>query len=427
MGTSLRWCLPALVIAGIWAAGPAGAQDADFRRPDFGGRGVGEGDWVFVPRLKSVFQQPRPEYEPLGIRMGAWVLEPELQLNGAYNDNVFADDDDEESDVVGVIAPAFRLKSDTSVHMLGVEAGGAIARYADNSSEDTEEGRLTGFGRLDVTRDDTVFASAGIRRDSLGRTDPEDDEDEPTRLERQDARIGYIHRFARLNVRLDGRAQRFNFINGEDEDRDRDEYGITSRVTYALLSRFTPFLQGGVVYQDFGNPDENVGEERDATNYSASIGGRILLTDVMTGELAVGVFHSEFEEDAFDSVTSLGFSGSIAWNVTPLTSIIAGVERRGAPTSVAGASSRIETGGALRLEREVRRNLLVYGEAAYQNLDFQDIDRTDDRYNLGVGGEYLLNRNVSLTASYDLDVRESDASGEDFTRNVFLVGVRLQY
>jgi hypothetical protein len=70
------------------------AQDTstDYRRPDFGARGIGTADWVFVPSLPTVFQRSRPDYDPTGLPLGSFI-HPEVSL-GEATDNVFAEEHD---------------------------------------------------------------------------------------------------------------------------------------------------------------------------------------------------------------------------------------------------------------------------------------------------------------------------------------------
>jgi hypothetical protein len=430
MGSAaLRGCLAALCVTCGWAVAPeANAQEPqpDHRRSSYGARGVGTGDWVFVPQLKSVFQRPQPEYEPLGIRMGSWVLSPEVTFEGGYDDNVFADETDKADDFFGTATPAVRLRSDWPVHLLGFEASGNIVRYADETSEDVEEPTASAFGRLDITRDDTVYGSARYHREVQGRGDPEDEGGQQTEYDFWAGRMGYAHQFAVMHLRVDARGQRYDYLNSDDQDRDRDELDLGTRLTYALSPKFTPFVQGGYSISDFDDAVDDSGVDRDQTEYSAGVGGRLLLTDVLIAEVSVGAFRVEFEDSSLDSFTSLAFSGDLIWNVTDLTSVIAEGFRRESPTTQGNASSRIDTGGGIRVEHELLRNLLLFGEASYRNEDFRN-ERVDDRYEAAVGAEYLLNRNVSLFSEYSYERRESDEEERDFTRNLGIVGVRITY
>lgn len=432
MGGKVGWALVTTVLvmcANGMAASTINAQEAlsEFQRLASGPRGVGRGDWVFVPQLPSVFQIPRRDYDALGLTLGPWRLSSELGLIGAYDDNVFAEDEDTDADFIGTLEPAFRLRSDWAVHLLGVEGSARINRFADLKSEDSEEGAGTIFGRLDITGNDALFGSASFRRAVQRRTDPEDRGRDLTAVNRWIGRAGYVHSFARMNFRVDAQGRRLDFLEREDDDRDRNELDVEARLTYAWLPRISPFVETGYVIQDFDDPVDDTGVNRDAQVYSFGVGGTVLITEVLQGELAVGAFHADFDDPTLDSITSLGMSGDLVWNITRRTSIIGQARRNETPTTQQEASARIDTDLSIRLEHELLRNVLVFASGGYLKQEFRDIDRDDDRFRAVAGGEYLVNRFASFFAEYNFESRESNVEGRDFARNVALIGVRLQY
>jgi uncharacterized protein (PEP-CTERM system associated) len=113
--------------------------------------------------------------------------------------------------------------------------------------------------------------------------------------------------------------------------------------------------------------------------------------------------------------------------VTPLTTVKGRAERRDIATNQPGSSSKTQSSLGLELQHELQQNLLLGGQLRYINDDFRDVDRTDDRLVAGVGVEYLLNRNFSLTADYQYQQRWSDRDGEDFSRNLVMVGLKTRF
>ncbi len=428
---AVRLLAVAILMMAAWGAEilPAVAQETlpDYRRPDYGPRGVGTADWVFVPNMPSVYQRPRPNYDSLGITLGSFILDSQLGFGLGYNDNVFASDSGKTGDGFGILSPALRLQSDWSNHMVGLETNGMFQHYLDETSEDRDQGRATAYGRLDITSIDTLFGSLGFERGTEGRSDPENQDDGVADFNRPTARLGYAHQFARVNVRVNGGAEKVDYVQDDNKDRDRVEWNVGTRVTYALAPRFTPFIQGGYTETNFDDRVDDTGVDRDATQVNAAIGGRVLITEILLGEFAVGVSHTDFEDPSLDSSTIPTVSGQLTWNVTPLTSIIADAFRRESVSTLSGSSARVDTGGGLRIEHELLENLLVYGSADYRNEKFDDANRTDDRFRAGLGSEFLINRNFSLTADYEYENRNSNESEFDFTRNVVVIGGRLQY
>ena len=423
--------IPAIVAACglVFMFSTAAAQQpaTDYQRPGAGARGVGTGDWLFVPNLPSVFQRPRPEYDPTGLQLGAFTLSPEIAIGAEATDNVFAEENDKDSDISGVARPAFRLQSNWSTHMLGIEGDARFEQHLEETSENQEEGGGTIFGRLDITGDDTLFASAGYRRIVEDRDDPDDEEGQLTEYNRANARIGYIHEFSRVILRFDALGRNFDYLEDIDEDRDRNELDLGLRVNYAWTPRISPFVAVGYGLEDYEDEVDDGGVDRDAMQYTALIGANFLITEILSGEIALGVEHTTFDESSFDSTTNPSANGRLIWNVTPLTSIIARARYYEDVTSQSGASSKTVISSGVRVEQEILSDLLGFAEIGYRNDNYSGIDRNDNRFEAGLGGEYLLNRNISFFAEYSFEHRESDVAGLDFTKNTIFIGTRLQY
>jgi hypothetical protein len=429
-----HWLLAVLVVGCTgWGAVPsAEGQESlpDYRRAGYGARGVGTADWLFVPPMQSVFNRSRPDYDPTGLRLGSFLLYPELGVTGAYDSNVFADEHDTTADFFGAVSPAFRVQSDWSNHLLGAEGAAELTGYADETDQNSVEGRGSIYGRLDITSDDALYGSAAYRRvvEPPGN-DPDEvanDENDKTEFDRWIGRVGYAHQFARMNLRVDAQGQRYNYLDAADQDKDRDELDLGARLIYALSPRFTPFVEIDYTMQNFDDAVDDTGIDRDQQKYSAQVGGRILITELLLAELSGGVSYINFEDSSLDSVAAPVANGELTWNITPLTSIIglASIEQQ--PTTQAGASSKLRSSVGARVEHELLSNLLVFGEAGYRNDTFQDSNRTDNRIRAGIGGEFLVNAYLSFNARYQFEYRESNVV-EDFTRNLVLIGARVQY
>jgi hypothetical protein len=313
------------------------------------------------------------------------------------------------------------------VHLVGVEGAVRGTKYAEETSQDVVEGGGSFFGRLDITRDDALFGKAGYSRQVQPHGDPDDEGAVLTEFDRWTSQLGYTHEFATMKLRVNAVGQRYNYLDEQDQDRDRYTLDLGTRLTYALSPRITPYVEVGYGLENFDDAVDDTGVDRDQTEYAAAIGADVLITEILQAELSVGVSYVDFEDASLNSYASPIIAGEVTWNVTELTSVIVQAFRKESPTTQAGASSRVGTGGSVRVEHELFRNILLYGEAGYTNDDFRGTDRTDNRIRAGAGGEYLVNNYVMLFAQYDFEDRESNAAGRDFTRNVVLLGARVQY
>jgi uncharacterized protein (PEP-CTERM system associated) len=72
---------------------------------------------------------------------------------------------------------------------------------------------------------------------------------------------------------------------------------------------------------------------------------------------------------------------------------------------------------------ELLRNLLLNANAGYVHDKFEGTSRSDDTFLAGGGVTYLINRHLSLEATYDYNDRSSDAPNAEYSRNLFRIGV----
>src|SRR5687768_2552491 len=103
-------------------------------------------------RGESVFERARPDYDALGMRAGGFMVFPRVEVGEAYNDNIFADDDDEEDDFITVVRPEVDVESNWGRHALNLRTGAEAGFFLDNDDENFIDGFALVDGRLDVVR-----------------------------------------------------------------------------------------------------------------------------------------------------------------------------------------------------------------------------------------------------------------------------------
>jgi hypothetical protein len=390
----------------------------------------------------TVQQRPRPDYDPLGIRAGSFLIFPSITLSGEFNDNAFATKNNTDSDFGAILSPQVNVNSNWSRHALNFAAGATGAAWANYDQNDYLDAFASATGRLDIRRDDIVSGTLRFDRlhdardnpDSPGAGTNERPEGNLTRYYQSLADTQYRHNFNRIYTVIGGGVQRLNYIdNGQsstESRRDRTEYGARARVGYKISPRIGTFLQGNYSYRDYDESEVLAsGQDLDRTNsgYRISLGTDVDITGLVFGEMALSYSERNYDSSQFKDSNGFGGNGSLTWNVTPLTTIIfnAGSEIKETTVEVNGepASGDFENTVGIDVTHELLRNVLLNANAAYIRDDFQGVSRTDNIFNAGLGASYLLNRNWSLNATYDFTTRNSDSSGDEFTRNTILVGL----
>lgn len=385
------------------------------------------GSDVWIAGLEPAKATDEPLREPVGIHAGGFLVFPKLEIGERYEDNIFATKNDRQSDFATIISPSISAESTWSRHGLGLQAFGEFRRFAEHQTEDTEQGGINLTGRLDISGADYVSQFLSFSREAQDRSESDDTGTRrPPLFNHSVARTRYAHEFSDLEFRVDGDVERFEYIAGFDADRDRLEFGVEPRLSYRLSPYFTPFVALGYLDRNFDAAVNRAGVDPDSRTYDATLGFGFMLDPALSGELAAGAFHTDFDDSTLDPVTSPLVEGTLSWDVTRLTTVTGTISRREAVAATTDNSSKIVSAASLRIDHELLRNVLLDGEVSYRNEDFQGSDRVDNRFDVEIGSTYLLNPNASISLDYRYSNRASNVDAGDFVDNLVQLSLGLK-
>jgi hypothetical protein len=377
--------------------------------------------------LHDLARVPEPVFVGQGYEMGTFLILPALTVGNSYNDNIFADDGGERGDYVASIIPALGIESLWSRHFVSLGVLGEINRYGDLSSENDEEYRVDGLGRLDLTGASSAVADISLGRRTIRRANSENTgRVDPEQLDFVNFDFTYSHKFGRIRLDLDPFVNRRDYLERIDGDRDRIQFGGTPRVWYRFSPALSIFVEPGVGVLDYDRKVDDGGFERNSRTFRGFVGAKFDVSSIIRGEISVGPVHMDFDDSSFDAFTTVGARGEVSWDLTPLTLVEAEVVRRVSPTNLAGASSKIQSLGLVRVRHELVPDLFLTVDGAYFREDFEGLGREDDNYRIRASAQYLINRFVSIGVGYGFRVRDSNEPAEDCTRNVFTFAIELR-
>jgi hypothetical protein len=381
---------------------------------------------LLLPAAAGAQDEPGP-YDPLGIRAGAFLVYPQVSVDVTYDDNVFATRDDKEDDVIFRVRPEVAINSDWTRHRLNAGVGGELGFHVDESDENFQNAFAFTSGRLDVRRNS--FAEGLLRYDRRTETrdEPEDigDRRKRTAYHVGTARLGYTHRFNRIELSGAGQARILDFrdVFGVGGDRDRWEYSVIGRAGFAVSPRILLFTRGTYDWIRYDDRFDRAGFERDNDGFSVAGGVRLDITALLDGEVYGGYRRQRFDDARFDTQDGVSFGGSLRWLPTALTTVRLSLARDLQTTTQDGSAGNFRTDINLGVDHDIRRNIRLSADAGFRQNDFRGIDRKDDIIELGAGVRYLLNRNLSVNANYTFTDRDSNVDVRDFRRHVVRVGV----
>lgn len=429
----MRHIICAVTFAMVGAAEtPAAAQVLnDFRPTAVAGGFVRDRDQDLIDRTPA-------EYQSLGLRLGSFRVDPSLGVSATYTDNAQFRENNGHSDGIFEFRPSVVVNSDWSRNALGAYVSADIARYADFGTENTNNWTVGSSGRLDIGVDTTLSGNASyseLREPRSSSSSPEDVL-RPVFYTLAQANATLQHTFNRLRLTGTAAVRDYDYSDARrpdgavvDEDfRDDTQYTVTGRGDYSLTPDKSVFMQ--VEYDRFDyDPITSAGFDRSSDAVLVLGGATIDLTEVLRAELGVGYLTVDHDAPTRRDVSGFSARSSLVWYPTRLTTVTASASRDFRDTGIAQSTGAVTDLVNVRVDHELKRNIILSGNAGFQRNDYQQIDRTDTHWSTGFTVRYLLNRRVSLNAEYALLVRDSRGlqRGSDFTANALTVGATLHY
>ena len=338
-------------------------------------------------------------------------------------------------DVV-VLLVFLRAKDVVVVGFIQGDAG--IERFGKNESENVENYNIDADGRFDVTRNIFLFGSLGYSQLHEDRGSPDEAGGVvPTEASVLRGSARYFHQLNRVSFRLDAGARKLDvddvsrgplLLPANNDDRDRLESDVTLRVAYEIVPEYEAFVRASGNNIAYRTAVDDNGFGRDSNGYEIVGGVAIDLGGITFGDLFAGFREQRYDDDNLDTIGGITLGADLTWNVTGLTTVQGGIERRVEETTSGGSSGFFATRYSLSADHELLRNLLLNANVAFTQDDYEGIKREDQTYEAGVSARYLLNRNFYVSVGYRYTQRErvDGAPGDDADYKQNVVTVRLE-
>ena len=421
-----RLSLGSVAICAI-VASAANAQGADYYSRD---------------KYTAVLDRSQPEFDPEPVRLGTFMVRSAAELGVSYSDNIFVNSLNEESGLIGNAGVVASGDTTWSVHSLGFDVSARRNEYFDQSDESNNDLRARLRGRLDVSRNFSIGGGVFVEDRVEPRTDL-------SNVFSPDRPIGVSVHGANVDVNyVNDRVRWTNGLGIRNEDyengrqigtglpidqgyRDRSVMDGRTRLSYAVSPNFAVFGQATYEQRDYDELQVFGGlpRSRDSKGYTASAGVDFELNSLVRGDVAVGYLNETKDDSFFEDVSGLSFDGRLQWFPTQLTTLTLTGNRRVTDTGLFDAPTAVESRAGVRVDHELRRNIVLSATAGYFEYAFEEIDRKDDGTDFGASATYKMNRRVHFDAFVnraDRDVSGVDVFGDpSYGVTTVGVGVRL--
>lgn len=395
-------------------------------------------------RYESVQERSQPEFDPQPLRVGTLLVRPAVDAELIFDDNVLAAPDSvpesagtipgPDSDTLVRLAPRIGVRTDWANHEIAADVDVEHLEYQDLSDESRTNVRGAVRGRLDVNRElslrGRVFAQdlTQDRRDVTANQVLDNVEytnvggSAGADYEQGRIRLSGTVRTAELDYNdVRTRDDVVTVFIVDQDFRDRQETAIEGRASYALSPDIAIFGEASLSQRDYSAPGT---DGRDSEGYDIGGGINFELATLIRGDVSIGYF--EDEPDQGEAVSGASVNALVQWFPTRLTTVSVRAARNASDPGIIDAPNAIITTGELRVDHELRRNVVLFGEAGLTQQDFESISAADDELaSFRTGATYKLNRNVHLNGFYRYFNRSSDSPVRDFDQNIIGIGLTL--
>lgn len=385
-------------------------------------------DYYSRDKYTAVLDRGQPEFDPEPVRLGTFRVRSAAELGVSYSDNIYVISQNEESGAIGTAGLRASGDTDWSVHSLGFDVSARRAEYFDQGDESNNDLRARLRGRLDVSRAISVGGSVFVEDRVEPRTDISNNSgsDKPIGVSVQGANVdlNYVNDRVRWTNGLGIRNE--DYENGrqigtglliDQSYRDRTVMNGRTRVSYAVSPNFAVFGQATYEQRDYDTLQNFGGlpRSRDSKGYTVAGGVDFELSALVRGDVAVGYLKETKDDDFFEDVSGLSFDGRLQWFPTQLTTLTFTGNRRVNDTGLFESPTAIESRAGVRVDHELRRNIVLSGRANYIDYEFEEIDRKDEGTEFEVLATYKMSRRVhfnTFITRADRDVSGADVFGD---------------
>jgi hypothetical protein len=385
-------------------------------------------------RGETVMTRQRQDFDAIGIRVGGFAVFPVLAYTGVYDTNIFATENDTESDFISTVSPNVAIRSNWNNHALNLSASADIGRYATFGSQDFNDWQVSGDGRLDITRDAQLFAGGGYSHLHEPRTSPNAaDGLKPTLYTETSAFGRYEQSFGRPNLTAQGDFAKLAFDNATapngqiivEDDRDRNDFDVGLRGGYQITPRHQAFLRGRGIFRNYDSLQSSTNFDRSSQGYEIVAGVQLDLGGVTFGDVFVG-YRDQIYKDPLPNISVPTFGLALDWNASTLTTVNVSVERDIGETTDEFFSGFISTTGGIIIDHELKRNFLLSSNFTVTNNEYVGIEsaeKNDYIYTAGFKIKYMLNRYFYGSIGYEYQKRNSsdNINTDDFSDNNYKI------
>lgn len=370
-------------------------------------------------RNVSVLQRERPDYQALGISAGSFILYPKLETGIGATSNAYQAEP-AEGDFYASIAPSILAASNWSNHELVFNGGARIKRFFDETPRNETNYTLDLSGRLDASRIASISTNIRTARATEPRASAVSPQDAIDAVQYQQTGTGIAAKLTgtKLRGQLAVNADTLTFFDvrtfggtiRDQRSRNQTLLRVTGRGEYAASPDTAVFVQGGYIRTRYDIALAPGIANRDSNEVSVLGGATFDLAALVRGAVGIGYVRRSYESPRYRDIGGVAAEAQVEYFFSQLTTFSLNLRRTVQDSAFNNSSGYFATAGALRVDHELLRNLLLNAQAAYEVDKFPLDTGTIHITRFSGGARYLANRSLGFGFLLGHDKRSSSGA-----------------
>jgi hypothetical protein len=360
---------------------------------------------------------------------------PQLDLGVEFNDNIYATQNNEQDDTIFIANPSVAFESQWSVHRLNLYGGLSTRTFMDANDDNVVDWRVGADGQIDINRDMYVSGRLFTGQQTEPRYAGNGPANlvEPIEFDFTEAGAMLVRNVNRIRASFGADYRNVNYKDGLlpgnvvfDEDfRDHDALDLTGRLDFAVSPDTAIF---GSVTHRTRDYDIDAPLDRDSKGWRYLVGANFDVSATIRGEVGVGYSSTSYDQPGLSDTDGLAVTGRLEWFPTEITTVTVDGLRDTVESDIGGASAIERSNVGLRVDHELRRDIVLNAQASFTKDNYETIDRDDDYKRFSVGADWYVNRLVTAGASYARTDQKSSgvARDRDFDVNQVMFTISLR-
>lgn len=357
------------------------------------------------------------------IGSGIWTHQPSAFVSTYHDSNIFAVSELPNSDLVTIIDARWRSFSKVSRNTVSFEFDVHRMEYKDFESETRTDYFGSFSGDFSLGHDIELNVGVSHEHAHVARESPEalPGTIKPSRIKTTKLYSSLNRSKGRLYTALGIYYSRWDYkdvlslqgYNLDQDHRDVDIWSLDGAAYYAVTQKWKAFVRGEAnVRIPLSNKDRNPNSD----GVRLYTGFELIDFYQLNGEIGLGYFRQDFEDDPAETVDGASYFADLKWNASPLIQLTLLARRGPSETSVSGTRARLDSYLEVGLNYTGFDNFQLSADFEVQRSDYDPLAREDLYLRFGGKLVYLVNEWLNIGAVFEHSNRDSSVNFYDFDR-----------